>query len=75
MRSRSFDYSRAMTLQPVSKIVSKKELAKDLGVSLTTISRMIKDGRLPSPMRTSKGYVGGWFRYVIEEWLKGGKTH
>nr|WP_087023495.1 hypothetical protein [Thaumasiovibrio subtropicus] len=58
-----------MTKGGENHIISKKALATLLGRSLSTISRMIEDGRLPQPMRTPKGNVGGWLMPTIVNWL------
>ncbi len=65
-----YDYSREMTRNEQVRIISKKELAEQLGRSLSTISRMIDDGRLPKPLRTPKGNIGGWLAPTIEQWLQ-----
>lgn len=63
-----FDYCRAMTQSSGIRIISKKELAEMLGVSRTTIYRMIKSGLLPPPLRSPKGYIRGWLAGTIEVW-------
>lgn len=68
--TRQHDYSRAMTQENLTKIVSKKQLALEIGKSESTIGRMVKDGRIPLPLRTPKGNVGGWFRATINRWLE-----
>lgn len=65
-----YDYSRDMTRDIPSEIMTKKELALNIGKSQSTVSRMIQDGRLPPPLRTPQGRVGGWFRFSIEQWKK-----
>lgn len=68
--SRYFDYSREMTKHGAIEIISKTELSQRLGRSLSTISRMIADGRLPQPLRTPHGNVSGWLSTTIEQWVK-----
>ncbi|MEZ8606913.1 helix-turn-helix transcriptional regulator [Vibrio sp. 10N.239.311.G01] len=68
MANRRYDYSRDMTKDGDTQIISKKALAIKLGRSVSTISRMIDDGRLPKPMRTPSGNVGGWFPETIKSW-------
>ncbi len=70
MKKLPYDYSRDMTQNGVPYIISKKELANQLGRSPSTISRMIDDGRLPKPLRTPKGNIGGWLAPTIEQWLQ-----
>ncbi|HBC3845290.1 TPA: transcriptional regulator, partial [Vibrio parahaemolyticus] len=47
--TRYYDYSRNMTKEELSRILTKKEVALLLGKSISTVGRMIKDGRLPVP--------------------------
>ncbi|EPR2983070.1 helix-turn-helix transcriptional regulator [Vibrio parahaemolyticus] len=70
MAKNHYDYSREMTKGGNIHIISKKALAEKLERSLSTISRMIDDGRLPEPLRTPKGNVGGWLAPTIENWLQ-----
>ncbi|CAK4070599.1 helix-turn-helix transcriptional regulator [Vibrio sp. 16] len=73
-KTRYYDYSRAMTQEAPTKIVTKKQLAQETGKSLSTIGRMIKDGRVPEPLRTPRGNTGGWFRATINKWLEEQET-
>ncbi len=69
----TYDYSRAMTrTYPAEslKIIRRKELAKLLGVSESTIDRRIKDGLLPEPLRGPGGYSVGWFTAELDNWIK-----
>ena len=72
---RNYDYSRAMTKMMPTEVVTKKQLALETGKSLSTIRRMVYDGRLPEPLRTPKGCIGGWFRETINQWLKDHSPH
>ncbi|EGR0550175.1 transcriptional regulator [Vibrio cholerae] len=65
-----FDYSREMTKGGDIHIISKKALATRLGRSLSTVSRMIEDGRLPEPLRTPRGNISGWLAPTIAQWLE-----
>ncbi|HCE3287771.1 helix-turn-helix transcriptional regulator [Vibrio parahaemolyticus] len=67
--TRDYDYCRNITQQELSKIISKKQLAQMIGKSESTVSRMIKDGRLPKPLLTPQGYSGGWFSATLHEWF------
>lgn len=52
-----------------SRIVDRKELATTLGLSLPTIDRMTKNGRIgPKAIQVSAGRVG-WLRSSIEAWI------
>jgi predicted DNA-binding transcriptional regulator AlpA len=54
---------------PLSQIVDRKELATTLGLSLPTIDRMTKSGRIgPKAIQVSAGRVG-WLRSSIEAWI------
>lgn len=48
--------------------VRKDELAKELGVSKTTLWRMQNRGEIPAPTILSSRVVG-WRRELIESWL------
>jgi predicted DNA-binding transcriptional regulator AlpA len=63
-----FDYCRAMTQSSDIKIISKNQLADMLGVSTSTIYRMIQSKLLPPPLRSPKGYIRGWLSGTIEQW-------
>lgn len=67
--TRYFDYSRAMTNSGKEKKVTKKQLAQLIGVSESTIYRMVKDGRLPKPLLSPNHNNGGWLRATIDKWL------
>ncbi|ELA6921383.1 helix-turn-helix domain-containing protein [Vibrio parahaemolyticus] len=65
---KGFDYIQLHTRGSV-KIIRKRELAKMLGVSESTIYRMIKSKQLPSPLLTPKGYISGWLPKTIDDWV------
>ena len=67
-KRKHFDYCRAQTQNSEMTIISKKELAEMLGVSRSTIYRMVKNGLLPTPMLTSKNYIQGWSIKTIKAW-------
>jgi len=67
-KRKHFDYCRAQTQSSPITIINKKELAEMLGVSSSTIYRMVKSGFLPPPLRSPQGYMQGWLTRVIEEW-------
>lgn len=54
---------------PQSRFIERKELAATLGVSVPTIDRMTKNGRIgPKAIQISTGRVG-WLRASIESWI------
>lgn len=67
--SRFSDYSRIMTLEELGEIITKKQLAQLLGKSPSTISRMVKDDRIPRPLLTPHGRCGGWFKRTVDDWM------
>jgi len=67
-KRKHFDYCRFMTESSGIKIITKSQLAESLGVSPSTIYRMIKSGLLPPPLRSPKGYIQGWLSGTIEMW-------
>lgn len=66
----TFDISRLCNVSGKLRVITKKELAKMLGVSERTIHRWIKSKRLPAPMRTEGGNNGGWLEFTILDFLK-----
>lgn len=68
IHNRYHDYSREVVKFSEFEIISKKDLSVMTGRSLSTIERMVKDGRLPKPLRTETGRIAGWFYSVIEQW-------
>ena len=49
-------------------ILSRKAVAQHLGVSIATLFRLCRDGRLPKPIRISTNRVG-WKRSTIERFI------
>lgn len=47
--------------------VKTEEMLKLLGIKRTTLWQMVKDGKLPKPMRFGTGNV--WFRESIDRFL------
>ncbi|MFN1551885.1 helix-turn-helix transcriptional regulator [Vibrio natriegens] len=66
----TFDMSRHCNISGQLRVITKKELAKMLGVSERTIHRWVKAKRLPQPMRTESGNNGGWLARTISDWLE-----
>ncbi|WP_010444314.1 helix-turn-helix transcriptional regulator [Vibrio rotiferianus] len=67
--TRYYDYSRSMTREELSVILTKKEVALLIGKSTSTVGRMVKDGRLPAPLKTQRDRNGGWTKSTIMQWL------
>ena len=57
---------QSIQTDPVDPIVRRKVLAEELGQSLTTLWRWVKDGYLPQPIQL--GQTSGWPRSVIDKW-------
>ena len=53
----------------VGRVVGVTELAKRLGVSRSTLHRMVKDGNIPEPMKLGTRRIG-WRDATIDEWLR-----
>jgi len=51
---------------PVDPIVLRQTMAREIGVSKTTLWRMTKAGELPKPVRI--GNKLGWPRSVVNAW-------
>lgn len=51
---------------PIDPIVPRKTMAREIGVSTTTLWRMTKAGSLPKPVRI--GNKLGWPRSVVNAW-------
>jgi excisionase family DNA binding protein len=55
-------------LPPDDTTISAKEVARLTGISLSTIKRMVGDGRFPPPMQLSEWRIG-WPARDVREWL------
>lgn len=54
---------------PQSRFIERKELAPTLSVSVPTIDRMTKAGRIgPKAIQISAGRIG-WLRSSVESWI------
>ncbi|MDE2980877.1 MAG: AlpA family phage regulatory protein [Gemmatimonadota bacterium] len=51
------------------EILRCSQVERIVGVSKTTIYRLMRQGRFPRPRRLSKNAVG-WPRSEVEEWLE-----
>ena len=61
--------SQPKELPPDKAMLSYRDVAGILGVSVATIKRMIRDKRLARPVKISERRVG-WQRRYIDEWLE-----
>jgi len=50
------------------KILRKQEVLRRIGVSASTLWRMVRDGWFPRPVRISANRVG-WLEAEIDEWI------
>jgi prophage regulatory protein len=55
-------------LTPTDQILRPRAVARQLGVSLTTLWRLRRLGDLPAPIQISPGAIG-WRSSIIEKWL------
>lgn len=62
------DFSSYIAKQDLT-ILRKREVAKLLRVSESTLYRMVRTGDIPEPLRSPKGYIRGWHARVLEQWL------
>lgn len=51
------------------RLIRPKEAAKILGISLTTLWRLEKSGKIPKSISISRG-VKGWFLSVLLGWAR-----
>ena len=51
-----------------AQVLSRRQVAAVLGVSTTTLWRMVRRREFPAPIRLSRGRVG-WRRVTVEQWL------
>ena len=51
------------------RILSRREVATILGVSVVTVWRMVRRGRFPKPFRVSAGRVG-WSASTVRLWIE-----
>ena len=52
----------------LQRILSRQEVAWLLGISVTTLWRMVRDGMFPPAMRISPGRVG-WPARTVARWI------
>ena len=52
----------------LQRILSRQEVALLLGISVTTLWRMVRNRQFPPPMRISPGRVG-WPARTVARWI------
>lgn len=52
-----------------TRIIRRHPLAEMLGISLSTLARMVRDQTFPAPIRLSAQAVG-WDMSEVESWLE-----
>lgn len=55
-------------VSPLIRLISAKELAERLGISIRTLEDLIVRGEIPSPMRF--GRARRWEPELVERWIK-----
>ncbi|MCC6954027.1 MAG: AlpA family phage regulatory protein [Deltaproteobacteria bacterium] len=55
------------------RILNRKDLALETGLSRMTIERLERSGKFPRRLQLSTGRVG-WLREDVEEWLASRKV-
>lgn len=63
------DYSKIVSLNELT-IITKKDLAKMMCLSPSTIYRMVKAHQLPPPLKTPCGHTRGWSVKTLKEWAE-----
>lgn len=58
------------SIAPKQRLISPKDTAARLGVSVRTLQRMVKRGGCPAPAKVSTGRIG-FFEHEVETWLSG----
>lgn len=54
----------------VGVVLSMKEVVERLGMSRSTVNRMVEEGTFPRPMKLGARKIG-WRAATISEWLEG----
>jgi excisionase family DNA binding protein len=57
---------RRKTMIP-DRFITSKEVAKSLGVSVTTVYKLIREGKFPQPMR--KFGMSRWSELGVQAWM------
>ena len=61
--------ANTLSASGLQRILSRQEVAWLLGISVTTLWRMVRDRRFPPPLRISPGRVG-WPASVVRRWIE-----
>ena len=56
------------TIGGVERVLSRREVAALLGVSIPTLWRLVRAKKFPPPIRISPGRVG-WLASTVRRWL------
>ena len=59
-----------MNNQENRPILTIKETSDLIGISVSTINRLIKQGKFPQKRKLSKKRIG-FLRYEIDQWIEG----
>lgn len=54
---------------PLPRVLSRRDVAATVGISVTTLWRLVKAGRFPAPFRVSPGRVG-WDAATVARWIQ-----
>ncbi|EJB8442496.1 excisionase family DNA-binding protein [Vibrio parahaemolyticus] len=55
----NYDFAASVSAKPF-RLITKRELAERLNISVRTLYRMVERKEIKQPMRTPKGYIRGW---------------
>ena len=55
-------------INDVPQILSRRQVAAKIGVSLTTLWRLVTKGLFPRPLQISPGRVG-WTADIVDRWI------
>jgi len=64
------DFARRLNTAPNIRLIRLNKAANMLGVSESTVRRMIKQGRIPEPLRTEHGNISGWISESFFSWVR-----
>lgn len=64
------DFARQLNNAPNIRLIRLNEAASMLDVSESTVRRMIKQGRIPEPLRTEHGNISGWISEHFFSWAR-----